>query len=145
MKAISHAVMERGLSQLMLLEWHRRKVGWMSRWKWVVDARGREAEERWREWIHDVRAEENPFPVRLMWSSEDGATRVLAEMGDSESGALTSVLNEEMPAIPVVVFFCWGEGRSEVLAAVDRRRAGRRTTTRTPLGQPWHSLLRVHP
>lgn len=119
MKAISHALKERGLSQVSLFRWHRRKGGWISRWEWVVDARGHQAEERWREWIHEVRAEENPSPpVRLMWSSEDDATRVLAEMSDSDSKGPTSFLNEEMP-IPVVVFFCWGESRSEVLAALD--------------------------
>ena len=55
----------------------------MSRWEWVVDARGHQAEERWREWIHDVRAEEYDFPVRLMWGVH---SRTLSHAGEAALG-----------------------------------------------------------
>lgn len=127
MTAIAGALKERGLSRLSALRWRSRWNGWTIVWRCHAEAEGSDAETRLRELIAEDEAEAFPCwkGTLFMWSSDSGASRVLASRGPSDTDdrgfppGTARWSDDYLDAVQTVVFSVWGEKITETLDAIE--------------------------
>lgn len=124
MSAIADGLKDFGLANLSVLRWVSHPAGLSVKWDCHVEAEGLEAEVELREMIElDASAKRpgNWFREFLMWSSEEGQTKVIAWKTLSTEDGTGGPRPDEagFEDFLTVVFAVWGERMTDTLRVLE--------------------------